>query len=234
MAESKASESTAQYDLTNTLAKYLDLHLMFPLLEFVDGNEFLKYSPEDIQKARLALVQPTNMVEYAIEIYQELNNTKDVPADMATLRDSVYRQIETYESEDSALRTFFTDLDAGKYANTFSEQQPLNLAWLSENVGVKQEDVEEYYKCAKFEYECGQYETTTQMLTNFLQIEEYKVITSELGFKALWGKFAALILLPNEGYPNKWDMAMTELDKLKNAIDTRGDNDKQQLQQRTW
>eukprot|EP00619_Florenciella_sp_RCC1007_P009452 CAMPEP_0205911506 /NCGR_PEP_ID=MMETSP1325-20131115/5195_1 /ASSEMBLY_ACC=CAM_ASM_000708 /TAXON_ID=236786 /ORGANISM="Florenciella sp., Strain RCC1007" /LENGTH=37 /DNA_ID= /DNA_START= /DNA_END= /DNA_ORIENTATION= len=27
--------STAEHDLTNTISAYLDLHLMFPLLEFV-------------------------------------------------------------------------------------------------------------------------------------------------------------------------------------------------------
>ncbi len=54
--------STAPYDLTGTISKFLDLHLMFPLLEFVDGNELLAYSKADIQRARLALVKPTNMV----------------------------------------------------------------------------------------------------------------------------------------------------------------------------
>lgn len=111
MAESKeaTATTTAQYDLTLTLSKFLDLHLMFPLLEFVDGNEFLNYKPADIQRARLSLVQPTNMIDYAIEIHQELNNTKDVPAGMAAQKDAVCRQIEAYEKEDTTLRTFFTE-----------------------------------------------------------------------------------------------------------------------------
>lgn len=105
----EAAPSTSQYDLTLTLSKFLDLHLMFPLLEFVDGNEFLNYKPSDIQHARLSLVKPTNMVEYAIEIFQDLNNTKEVPADMAAQQSAVYAQIEAYEKEDTTLRTFFTD-----------------------------------------------------------------------------------------------------------------------------
>ena len=41
MAAATPPSSTAKYDLTSTLSKHLDLHLMFPLLEFIDGNELL-------------------------------------------------------------------------------------------------------------------------------------------------------------------------------------------------
>jgi translation initiation factor 3 subunit E len=104
--------STAKYDLTSTLSKFLDLHLMFPLLEFVDGNEILGYNPADIQKARLALVKPTNMVEYAIEIYQELNGGPEVPVppEMEAQKNAVYQQIEAYDKKDPTLANFFSEL----------------------------------------------------------------------------------------------------------------------------
>jgi translation initiation factor 3 subunit E len=69
------------------------------------------------------------------------------------------------------------------------------MVWLQENLGVSMAAIEAYYRRAKFEYECGQYEVAVQMLTNFLLIEENKQPSSNLGFAALWGKFAALILL---------------------------------------
>ena len=104
--------STAKYDLTSTLSKFLDLHLMFPLLEFVDGNEFLAYNTADIQKARLELIKPTNMVEYAIEIHQELNGGADVPVppEMEAQKQVVYAQIEANDRQDPTLATFFVDL----------------------------------------------------------------------------------------------------------------------------
>ena len=107
---STPESSTAKYDLTPTLSKYLDLHLMFPLLEFVDGNEQLGYNPADIQRARLALVKPTNMVEYAIEIYQDLEKADAVPKEMEAQKDAVYKQIDAYEKQDTTLQDFFTDL----------------------------------------------------------------------------------------------------------------------------
>eukprot|EP00614_Pseudopedinella_elastica_P035382 CAMPEP_0172617354 /NCGR_PEP_ID=MMETSP1068-20121228/70197_1 /TAXON_ID=35684 /ORGANISM="Pseudopedinella elastica, Strain CCMP716" /LENGTH=456 /DNA_ID=CAMNT_0013423099 /DNA_START=90 /DNA_END=1460 /DNA_ORIENTATION=+ len=234
MAAATPSSSTAKYDLTSTLSKHLDLHLMFPLLEFIDGNELLAYDPTDIQRARLALVKPTNMVEYAIEIHQDLEKTTAVPPEMAAEKETIERRIDANEKLDQELPKFFADYEAGTYEGTFSESQPLNLIWLQENLGVDKDALEKYYRVAKFEYECGQYEAAAPMLTNFLLVEENKQPSNDLGFAALWGKFAALILLPNEGYATKWDLALVEFEKLKAAIDARGDSDKQQLQQRTW
>ena len=48
------------YDLTNTISEYLDLHLMFPLLDFVEMSHI--YDGKDVGQARLELLEPTNMV----------------------------------------------------------------------------------------------------------------------------------------------------------------------------
>jgi len=91
--------------------------MMFPLLEFVDGNEFLGYKPADIQRARLALVTPTNMVEYAIEIHQELEKTQKVPPEMEKQKQAVYAQIETNEKMDPTLAMFFAEKVPNYYCN---------------------------------------------------------------------------------------------------------------------
>lgn len=66
----------AQYDLTSVLAQHLDRHLVFPLLEFL-GSKGL-YDEKDIEAAKLALIEKTNMVDYAVDIYQQLNQTDEV------------------------------------------------------------------------------------------------------------------------------------------------------------
>jgi translation initiation factor 3 subunit E len=121
-----AAESTSKYDLTSTLSKYLDLHLMFPLLEFIDGNELLKYNHADIERARLALLKPTNMVEYAIEIHQSVEGTEAVPSEMEAQREAVYKQIEEYEKQDGTVQTFFADL-VMLCANNFDVAMQLSL-----------------------------------------------------------------------------------------------------------
>ena len=44
-------------------------------------------------KAKLELLKPTNMVEYAMEIYQQLNGTDDVPAEMVERKDTILQQL---------------------------------------------------------------------------------------------------------------------------------------------
>ena len=60
-----------QWDLTSRVSPYLDRHMMFPLLEFLDGlitSKQIAYPAEDIQAARLALLRPTKMKDYAMDI----------------------------------------------------------------------------------------------------------------------------------------------------------------------
>uniref|UniRef100_A0A7S2SQG8 Eukaryotic translation initiation factor 3 subunit E n=1 Tax=Rhizochromulina marina TaxID=1034831 RepID=A0A7S2SQG8_9STRA len=221
--------SSARYDLTPVISEYLDLHLMFPLLEFVESNEHLNYDKSDIQRARLAYLKPTNMVDYAIEIFHDLNpEVKEDPADMVRQRDEVYEKLGRIKTEHTKLSTFFQEMREGKYAGGFGEGQSLSLRWIQENIGVDQAGVENYYRYGKFQYECGLYEDACTVLSDFLSIDEYKITSSDLGFAALWGKFAALIL------QKQWDAALAEMQTLKKAIDERTTPDKLQLQQRTW
>lgn len=77
----------AQYDLTDTLSKYLDRHLIFPLLEFLSEKQL--YSDRDIQQGKIELLQNTNMVDYMIDIYTTLHNGKEAPKEMMTRREEV-------------------------------------------------------------------------------------------------------------------------------------------------
>lgn len=55
---------SSKYDLTRTISKYLDLHMMFPLLDFVETTQI--YPPDQVARARLDLLDATNMVRSAI------------------------------------------------------------------------------------------------------------------------------------------------------------------------
>lgn len=55
-----ATRTTSEYDLTRTISKYLDLHMMFPLLDFVEMSNI--YPADQVAQARLDLLDATNMV----------------------------------------------------------------------------------------------------------------------------------------------------------------------------
>ena len=77
----------ASGDLTQSLSKSLDRHLVFPLLEFLMNKELYKES--DIQKAKIALLANTNMVDYAMDIYESLYGQGSAPQAMTEQREQV-------------------------------------------------------------------------------------------------------------------------------------------------
>jgi translation initiation factor 3 subunit E len=74
----------AKYDLTAAVAPYLDRHLVFPLLEFLQDKQL--YPDDQILKAKIELLGKTNMVDYAMDIHKSLYHTEDVPQGLVLLR----------------------------------------------------------------------------------------------------------------------------------------------------
>ncbi len=74
-------------DLTQQLSKFLDRHLVFPLLEFLYNRQL--YDADDIQKAKIALLGNTNMVDYAMDIHESLYGKGSVPQEMNERRSEV-------------------------------------------------------------------------------------------------------------------------------------------------
>lgn len=85
----------AQFELSKTLFKYLDKHLCFPLLEFLQDKGL--YAEDDILKAKIALLQNTNMVDFAMDIYKELYQTDEVPATMHERRNEVVQRLRNLQ-----------------------------------------------------------------------------------------------------------------------------------------
>jgi len=71
-----ASASVQEYDLSGVISGFLDNHLVFPLLEFLAQKKI--YDVKEIEANKLDLVEKTNMVDYAVDIYQQLNQTDEV------------------------------------------------------------------------------------------------------------------------------------------------------------
>lgn len=101
MTETGAT-SVDQWDLTSTVAPYLDRHMMFPLLEYLDSlinAGTISYSAKDVAAARLSLLRPTHMVDYAIDIYKGLHGADaPVPPEMEEQKSKVYQTLEELRS----------------------------------------------------------------------------------------------------------------------------------------
>ena len=229
MAET-AAPRRVDYDLTHKAAPYLDAHLVFPLLEFLE--EHTTYQAGDVRKARLALVAKTNMVDYAIEIREELDNNnarlEGIPtvAEMEGRRDSVFATLDRLEKQTENLRNLLEDADQ---VDELKAEGKFTKAHLAEAHGVTAQDWVDYAEFAKFLYECGDYEGARDMLDHYLALcfPAGKKLDAS-GFRALWGKFGSEVLLKN------WEGALHDLGRLRTAIDDFGAPPLEQLQQRSW
>ena len=64
------SESLTKYDLTHTMAPFLDTHLFFDIFSHFENNNTNCYLKEDLLNAKLELVKQTNMVDMEMELFQ--------------------------------------------------------------------------------------------------------------------------------------------------------------------
>ena len=96
------SSGLEQWDLTSKNSSYLDRHMMFPLLEYLDGQikaDKISYSSKDVAAARLSLLRPTHMVDYAVDTYKSVHgDAAKIPEEMEEQKKQVFKQLEELES----------------------------------------------------------------------------------------------------------------------------------------
>ena len=96
-----------KWDLTPKISPYLDRHMMFPLLEYLDElitDGRVSYNSNDVAAARLALLRPTHMVDYAIDIYRGIHGAEsEVPKEMEDQKAKVYQRLGELEKGCRAL-----------------------------------------------------------------------------------------------------------------------------------
>ncbi|EEC46882.1 predicted protein [Phaeodactylum tricornutum CCAP 1055/1] len=198
------SASRATWDLTSQISPFLDRHMIFPLLEYLDtlikdqdGKHLVDYNPQDVAAARLEILRPTHMVDYAIDVHQTLHPGQPVPDEMEAQKKTVYEELE-------ALRAACGAFD--KLCQDETERSKLmatgqwNFGSLNQSHQITPEMVEAYRKLARFQFECGDYQSARAMLT-----------VDESMLQVLWGRLACEVLVED------WDGANVAA-----------------LQQRTW
>ena len=71
---------------------FLDIHMVLPIFDWLEDSKISSffffsiehlntqmYRENEIAKARLALLNNTNMVEYAMDEFKKIHKTEDVP-----------------------------------------------------------------------------------------------------------------------------------------------------------
>jgi len=213
----------AQWELTHQLSKYLDRHLVIPLLEFHSVKSL--YDEDDLVKARLDILSQTRMVDFYIEEYKKINPNQEIPEEMTNKRKQVVEEYRNLQDETRPLLEMFQDPKVSHEIQNSRDAKTLQQ-YLASHHNFKPEWVDTCYNYAKCLYEIGTYEDASE----YLYFHRILCSPSDPNYlNGLWGKLASDILM------QKWDQALEDLKRLQQHIDesTFGSS-LQTLQQRTW
>lgn len=125
----------SENDLLLQLAKHLDRHMIFPLLEFnagqlVDeetGNTKDEAKLREINQAKYSLLKKTNMTDYVADLYCGLAGLKEAPAEFAEKKQKVFDQMQKYEQDTSKITEL---LERDDVVNNLRSDKVANLEFL--------------------------------------------------------------------------------------------------------
>jgi len=200
---------------------------MLKIIEFLDKNKVyvdpknpMVTAPEVVQ-AKLDLLNKTNMVDYAVDIYKRVNPEGAEPAEMKERRDEVIKNMSTAQKQCAPLLKLLED---EALVRQLRMEKLFHIGYLKENHQIEPEMVDAMCTYAKIRFDAGKYEPAAELLAYFRLLGT----SQEKVFSALWGKLAAEILMQN------WEVAMEDLTKLREAIESKACPPLEQLQQCLW
>ncbi|XP_014777263.1 eukaryotic translation initiation factor 3 subunit E isoform X2 [Octopus bimaculoides] len=214
----------AVFDLTNRLSQYFDRHLILPFMEFLSDNNV--YDNKELIRGKLEIISKTKMARYAITLHHDLYPLQDIPKSYHENLNRVLAEDKKLKERVEKIAEVMNDPEVMKTISNFRDGSQL-YEYLTTRHDISKNITEDMYNYAKFQFECGNYEFTSQYLY-FVRI--LLPTNDKFYLNTLWGILASEILLQN------FDAALEELNRLREYIDTNAAfwPALQTLQQRTW
>jgi len=196
----------AEYDLTNVLSGFMDLHLVFPLLEFLSTRDI--YNEKSLIASKFTLLQDTNMVDFTMDVYTMLHPDQEPPEALQGKRAEVVQKLTSLQEKSTKIIEMFQKDDVAAIVEKNRDSQQL-WDYLLERYGFDRERLVDVYHYGKFMYDVGNYAIASTNLDTYRNLAPPD---SKYYSSAQWGKLASEILQQN------WDEAMDELNRLKDNI----------------
>ncbi|MCJ1482667.1 eukaryotic translation initiation factor 3 subunit E [Schaereria dolodes] len=218
--QATSTDIAEQYDLLPKLIPHFDRHLIFPLLEFLSGQE--SDGNMDITKTKYELLKQTNMTQYVAHLWEEINDSDEIPTEFKKKEEEVLQRLALFAEETGKIDELLSD---DTVVSNLRSDKVANLKFLEQQHGVTIEMVDMLYDYGRFQYSCGSYQNAAERL------DQFRILSTDndKAASANWGKLAADILTTN------WEIVMEEVNKVKESIDTKlFNNPLAQLQHRTW
>lgn len=213
----------SSFDISNKMIPFFDIHMILPIFDWLEESKM--YKEKEIAKARLTLLNNTNMVEYAMDEYKRVHNTEDVPNDMKSRKGSAMKQYDFIKN----LKLFTL---ADDYVREMEETNDLMDERL-ERDGIPREELDMCMDYAKFLMNCGLYQDALTMITLYMYHLPRSTCTDlyqDRLMNCYWGRLTCEILI-DESTKAQGDIKQMEqyLNQVESSVPAG-----QILQSRCW
>ncbi|KAG6828423.1 hypothetical protein H0H92_008046 [Tricholoma furcatifolium] len=196
----------AEYDLSKTIIPHLDRHLAFPLLAHLVETKL--FSEKEVTAAQYDLAKGTNMFDYAVNLFEQIHPDEAIPAEFDDKRKNAVSTHERLQQEAQAVLDVIENPDV---AQALRQDKNQNLQYLKDNYNLTLDQITALYNFGQFQYSYGNYSGAADYLYHFRVLST----DNDLNTSAHWGKLASDILT------GRWEVALEELNTLRDAIDSR-------------
>ncbi|KAF4586497.1 translation initiation factor 3 subunit E [Pleurotus pulmonarius] len=196
----------AEYDLSKTIIPYLDRHLTFPILAHLAETELFPES--EVQVAQFELAKGTNMFTYAASLFAQIHPDEEVPAEFDEKRENAVSVNERLQQEAQAVLDV---IENPEVAQALRQDKNQNLQYLKDHFGLTLDQIRALYTFGQYQFSYGNYSGAADYLYHFRVLST----DNDLNTSAHWGKLASDILT------GKWDVALEELNSLRDVVDSR-------------
>jgi translation initiation factor 3 subunit E len=132
LSVSHSDKQRQKYDLTQKLVPFLDRHLIFPLLQFLSQEDM--YPEKELTQSKYDLLKPTNMTDYTANLWKELHDSDDVPAEFTQKREQVLTTLQKLEEDSQKVLSVLEDQEV---VAALRQDKTQNLQYLKEHHGVR-------------------------------------------------------------------------------------------------
>ncbi|KAF9237670.1 eIF3 subunit 6 N terminal domain-containing protein [Melanogaster broomeanus] len=194
------------------------------------GVDSSLFPVEQVQAAQYELAKGTNMVDYAVSLFEQLHPDEEIPEEFSGKRE---RAVSTNERLQLEAQAVLDVIEKPDVAQALRQDKNQNLQYLKANHGLTLEQITALYNFGQFQYTYGNYSGAADYLYHFRVLST----DNDLNTSAHWGKLASDILT------GKWETALEELNTLRDVIDSRSSSSAltstesaslTQLHSRTW
>lgn len=215
------ARSLAGYDLTSKMTPFLDRHLIFPILNFLQEAEI--YKKNDVIKALIALLKETNMIDFAIDLYSSIE--EEVPAEVTERREKVLEHLSTSRERVLPVLELLEKPEEVAKITTFK-----SIGELCAEFKIEATDLDELVIYAKLQFDCGNYALCGELLKHYrsmmAQDSERPLTSSDVSVS--WGSLASFML------NRDFEEASKIIFKLDEYLENSKMSKREVLLQRTW